>query len=103
MIIFPVTGENQIILIKQYRHGVGEICVDYPGGAIDKNQSIYEVASHELYEETGYIASRLIRIGPFYNGFILFKPINSFCSSPKLRKKAGSLPPKRNYRKYFNS
>ena len=65
VIILPVTNENQVILIRQYRHGVGKICIDYPGGTIDNNQLVFEAASHELYEETGYVARNFIEIGSF--------------------------------------
>jgi 8-oxo-dGTP pyrophosphatase MutT (NUDIX family) len=50
-----VTNESKIVLIKQYRHALGEVCIETPGGCVDAADSDYEVAvKRELLEETGY-------------------------------------------------
>lgn len=51
----PVTGEGKIIMLKQYRHALGEICFEIPGGCVDNtDQSLEEAIARELLEETGY-------------------------------------------------
>ena len=65
VIVFPVTMDEQVILIRQYRHGVGKICVDFPGGTIEKGQSVSETASEELLEETGYRANNMKPVGSY--------------------------------------
>lgn len=53
---FALTKDNQIILVKQYRHALGEICIELPGGCVDSNDVSLEAAiRRELLEETGYI------------------------------------------------
>ena len=53
----------QLILVDEYRHGIGEAVVGLPGGALDKEASLSpEVAAkhgaeRELLEETGYAGS----------------------------------------------
>jgi 8-oxo-dGTP pyrophosphatase MutT (NUDIX family) len=50
-----ITSEGKVILIKQYRHAIGEICIEIPGGCVDETDSnIADAAHRELLEETGY-------------------------------------------------
>lgn len=65
VIVFPITKDNTVLLIKQYRHGVREICLDFPGGTIEEGQSVEEAASAELLEETGYAAQSYEHLGEF--------------------------------------
>jgi 8-oxo-dGTP pyrophosphatase MutT (NUDIX family) len=45
---------EQLILVKQYRHGIDEITLEGPAGVVDKNEDPSETAKRELLEETGY-------------------------------------------------
>jgi len=65
VIVFPVTEDNHVLLIKQYRHGVQKICVDYPGGTIDDGQSVLDAAHLELIEETGYYSEACTPIASY--------------------------------------
>jgi 8-oxo-dGTP pyrophosphatase MutT (NUDIX family) len=50
-----LTAEGRVVLIKQYRHALGEICIEIPGGCVDETDESIEAAAHrELFEETGY-------------------------------------------------
>jgi 8-oxo-dGTP pyrophosphatase MutT (NUDIX family) len=51
-----ITEENQVVLIKQYRHALGEVCIEVPGGCVDKeDKSFEEAVRREMKEETGYV------------------------------------------------
>jgi ADP-ribose pyrophosphatase len=51
-----LTEDDQVVLIKQYRHALGEVCIEIPGGCVDKEDANYEVAvRREMAEETGYV------------------------------------------------
>lgn len=51
--VLPITVDNKIVLVKQYKHGVGEVMIELPAGFQQKNKSIEESALAELEEETG--------------------------------------------------
>ena len=51
----PVTRDGKIVLVQQYRHALGEICIEIPGGCMDAADASAEAAcARELLEETGY-------------------------------------------------
>jgi len=50
-----LTTDQQIILVRQYRHALGQTILEIPGGCVDKTDVDYESAcARELLEETGY-------------------------------------------------
>lgn len=51
----PVTADGKVIMVRQYRHALGETCIEVPGGCVDDTDNNFEAAvSRELLEETGY-------------------------------------------------
>jgi ADP-ribose pyrophosphatase len=52
--IIPLLNENEIILIRQFRHAIGRNLVEIPAGKIESNEMPMEAAKRELAEETGY-------------------------------------------------
>ncbi len=52
--VIALTEDNQVILVRQYRHAAGEEILELPGGVIEKDESTEEAARRELLEETGY-------------------------------------------------
>ncbi len=52
--IIPLTPENEVILVKQYRLGTNQFSLEIPGGMLDPGESPAEAAQRELLEETGY-------------------------------------------------
>lgn len=57
--IIPVVNENEILLIKQFRHAVNKNLIEIPAGKIENNELPYEAAKRELAEETGYLGDLL--------------------------------------------
>jgi ADP-ribose pyrophosphatase len=55
--IIALTDDGEIPMVYQYRHGSGELSLEIPGGAVDKEDGHpLEAAKRELREETGYEA-----------------------------------------------
>ncbi len=61
--IVPAYGYDKIILIKQYRHAIGEYIWEIPAGTFDKNEDPLECAKRELLEETGFRAEFWEKLG----------------------------------------
>lgn len=61
--VVPLTPDNQVVLVKQYRHGTDEVTLEIPGGAVHFNEDIRLAAERELEEETGYQSSDWVKLG----------------------------------------
>jgi 8-oxo-dGTP pyrophosphatase MutT (NUDIX family) len=61
--IVAITPNQEVILIKQYRHGVGKVIWELPGGVVDAGETPLQAAHRELQEETGYGGVTLIETG----------------------------------------
>lgn len=49
------TADEKVILVRQYRHALGEVCLELPGGCVDPTDKNFEEAvRREFLEETGY-------------------------------------------------
>jgi ADP-ribose pyrophosphatase len=60
----PVTEEGKIVMVRQYRHALGETCIEIPGGCVDDaDKNVNEAISRELLEETGYSFSSYEYLG----------------------------------------
>jgi 8-oxo-dGTP pyrophosphatase MutT (NUDIX family) len=65
--VVALTKEREVILEKQYRHGVGQVMLEIPAGVMDEeDESPIRAAQRELLEETGYTSDRFIEIGKVY-------------------------------------
>ena len=50
-----LTKDQQIVMVRQYRHALGETCLEIPGGCVDDTDPDFQTAiARELLEETGY-------------------------------------------------
>ena len=69
VIVVPVTGAGEIVLLKQYRYPVDEWCLEVPaGGTHDTGDAaLEEVARKELREEVGGTAKSLTYVTFFYS------------------------------------
>jgi len=53
----PLLDDGKVVLIRQYRHAVGEFLWEIPAGTLERGEEAIECARRELVEETGYEAS----------------------------------------------
>jgi 8-oxo-dGTP pyrophosphatase MutT (NUDIX family) len=66
-IVFAVTPEERVVLVRQYKHGIAQSVIELPAGAIDADEEPETCARRELAEETGYVAAApaLEHVGAF--------------------------------------
>jgi ADP-ribose pyrophosphatase len=66
VVLVPVTSDGQIVLVRQYRHAVGDTLWELPAGSLKRGENPEQAAARECHEEIGMIPSRLERIGSFF-------------------------------------
>lgn len=57
------TVEGQVVLVRQWRHGVALPTLEIPGGLLDPGEDPVEAALRELREETGFASDDAQLIG----------------------------------------
>jgi ADP-ribose pyrophosphatase len=57
--VFAVTEDGRVPLVRQYKHGVRKAMLDLPAGYLDvADEAPLACAQRELLEETGYVCAR---------------------------------------------
>ena len=84
VMVLALTPANEVVLVRQYKHGLGEILLELPGGMRQNGKSLIQSALNELEEEAAIKAdeTQLISLGQIANnptktrqityGYILF-------------------------------
>lgn len=61
--VIALTEQKQVVLIEQFRHGLGEVTLEIPGGMVDPGETPEQACLRELQEETGYTGETIEMIG----------------------------------------
>ncbi|MEE3331073.1 MAG: NUDIX hydrolase [Myxococcota bacterium] len=61
--VIPLTRDEDVVMIRQFRHGLRDVTLEIPGGMIDPGEAPAVAAARELLEETGYRAGRIALLG----------------------------------------
>ncbi|WP_270935590.1 NUDIX hydrolase [Falsiroseomonas oryzae] len=57
VVVVPVTDDDRLVLVRQWRHAAQAWCLELPGGVMDPGDADpTETARRELLEETGHAA-----------------------------------------------
>lgn len=65
--VIPLTDDEHVLLVEQYRHGLDTFCLEIPGGMVDpEDPSPLHAARRELLEETGWAAPRWEHLGDMH-------------------------------------
>lgn len=57
--VVPFLDKDTIVMVRQYRHPVGEVTLELPAGKLDKGENRLACVKRELAEETGYTAKSI--------------------------------------------
>ena len=73
VVIVAITGDDNLLLVEQYRPAVGGKVIELPAGLvgdIDAGESLIVAAERELIEETGFAAREMVALaeGPIAVG-----------------------------------
>ncbi|MCF0220220.1 MAG: NUDIX hydrolase [Muribaculaceae bacterium] len=52
--VIAVTEDRQMVMIRQYRHGIRQTCFELCAGVAEQGETMEEAARRELLEETGF-------------------------------------------------
>ena len=64
--VVAVTGDGNVILVRQFRYPFSQVMLEIPAGKLDPGEDPLTCARRELTEETGYEASEFVSLGVFY-------------------------------------
>lgn len=56
--IVAETIDGEILLLRQYRHGIRRVALSLPGGRVEIGEPPLAAAQRELLEETGFVAEQ---------------------------------------------
>jgi ADP-ribose pyrophosphatase len=66
VVLLPVTGAGEIILVRQYRPSIGRWAWELPAGTLKPNEDPKKAAARECQEEIGLVPGSLERLGAFF-------------------------------------
>jgi ADP-ribose pyrophosphatase len=61
--VLAITSDQEVVFVKQYRHGIDAISLEIPGGIIDPGEDAQVAVQRELLEETGYRSQNWQKLG----------------------------------------
>jgi len=62
--IIPITARDEVVLVRQFRHGIADYTLEIPGGMVDpEDASPLVAARREMIEESGYDSPRVEPLG----------------------------------------
>ena len=64
-LVCAITEEDDVLLLRQYKHGPGRTCTTCPGGAVGRGETPLDAARRELLEETGFVSDAWASLGGF--------------------------------------
>jgi 8-oxo-dGTP pyrophosphatase MutT (NUDIX family) len=61
--VLPITPDQEVVFVRQYRHGSDALSLEIPGGMVDPGEAPVVSAARECLEESGFRASHLTSLG----------------------------------------
>lgn len=77
-LVFATTKDERVMMLRQYKHGAGRVCLTFPGGALGDGESPIDAAQRELLEETGCVSEAWTSYGAYVTN------ANQYCNRAHL-------------------
>ncbi|MCH1557252.1 MAG: NUDIX hydrolase [Pseudomonadales bacterium] len=61
--VLPITDNDEVVFVRQYRHGSDALSLEIPGGMVDPGEVPDIAAARECLEESGFLAEGLTSLG----------------------------------------
>lgn len=84
VVLIPMDGDGEVILVRQYRHSLGRYLWELPAGTLKPGEDPVKAAERECHEEIGLIPSKLERLGAFF-------PTPGYCDEEMIFYRASGL------------
>jgi ADP-ribose pyrophosphatase len=65
--VVAIDEQDNVILVRQFRHPVDRFLLEIPAGGIDPGEDPLDSVRRELQEEIGYFPRRIDKLGGFYS------------------------------------
>ena len=65
--IVAIDEDENVLLVRQFRHAVGKELLEIPAGGIEGDETPEQAVCRELQEETGYFPNKVKNLGGFYS------------------------------------
>lgn len=62
----PLTKDNELIFVKQFRYPYKDIVLELPAGKLEKCEKPLDAGKRELQEEAGVVANSVVSLGNLY-------------------------------------
>ena len=66
-VVFPITSDNKVVVLKQYRPVIKKWMYEFPAGVIEHGEKPVATAKREVEEETGFVCKNIKRLGGFFS------------------------------------
>ncbi|NTU61658.1 MAG: NUDIX hydrolase, partial [Caldiserica bacterium] len=66
VVVLPITNENKVVLVSQFRSATGGMLAEVPAGKTEPCEDLQVAALRELEEETGYTAAEWREVTTIY-------------------------------------
>lgn len=61
--VIPLTPRGEVVMVRQFRYGIGEITLEFPAGQVEPGESPLAAIERELREETGSSQAEIRELG----------------------------------------
>ena len=84
VVLIPLTANNEVILVRQYRHAIGRSAWELPAGTLKPNEEPTKAAARECHEEIGLLPTGLEELGSYF-------PTPGYCDEEMIFFRASGL------------